>query len=71
MKLLKSCNQALTKDGFEPTGFIFDSVSFEQFPDGFIFNLVFHLLCDIDCIDNESHNEFYAVNSITIHFPPL
>lgn len=58
MKLLKSCNQALTKDGFEPTGFIFDSVSFEQFPDGFIFNLVFHLLCDIDRIDNESHNEF-------------
>lgn len=48
MKLSKSCNQALTKDGFEPSGFIFDNVSFEQFSDGFIFNLMFHLLCNVD-----------------------
>lgn len=37
MKLSNSGNQALTKDGFQPNGFIFDSISYEQFSDGFIF----------------------------------
>lgn len=40
MELSKSCDQVLTKDGFELSGFIFDNVSFEQFSDEFIFNFV-------------------------------
>lgn len=57
MKLSKSCNEALTKDGFEPSGFISDSVSFEHFSDGFTFKLMFHLLCNIERTDNERHQK--------------
>lgn len=55
MKVSGSHDRALAKDGFVPSGFVTDKLSFEQVFDGFVFNLMFHLFCNIDCVDNERH----------------
>lgn len=59
VELVKTHSQALTRDRFEPSGFIFDSVSFRQFSDWFI---VFHLLCNTDYINNERRTKMFFLN---------